>query len=523
MNGILKNASATRDSPGLAELREENMSLLQRIKDLESKTDMMQNKDRYIPTDAQAYLNSNKFTIYNISRDSDIMDTFPQELTVPELSYEQTKAIVQFSLEYLSFIHCAIHSTDFYTMYHRLGINNCLSRGDYLDCSIWYGLLCSGIYFADCDQLESWGIDFISAKEYPGIYLRASLECLHRAEYMKYPDIRTVQAFCVLSLSFNQLNSRYLQDCLSLTAIYVCQTLGLDNIKDEEDEGNQERSTTLDKEVCRRIWWTVVIIDWLRVGNGRTMIGPGTFATQLPSNLETTTSKQVLPLNTLTPVSYLIAMARVSKIRRCPKDSISTLQEYDKQLLSLLDSLPNELKFSEHPYFSDSSTSSFQRFLITIVTAHERLLINLRVLSFASQSDWNLIHKPVCIDCAQLIIRVCCMEAPKIFKKAWVVPGNGVPSAILLLIYTTRYNDEIFQVFIPLLEDLSKVNGVAARGFRLLQHIQRMGNTNRIQDILKDWNQLSDFATLPHDPDIGFNGLLDFDADFWDQIIQNFS
>lgn len=104
-----------------------------------------------------------------------------------------------------------------------------------------------------------------------------------------------------------------------------------------------------------------------------------------------------------------------------------------------------------------------------------------------------------------------------------MVPGNGVPSAILLLIYTTRYNDEIFQVFIPLLEDLSKVNGVAARGFRLLQHIQRMGNTNRIQDILKDWNQLSDFATLPHDPDIGFNGLLDFDADFWDQIIQNFS
>jgi hypothetical protein len=231
VNGVLKNTSSYSDHD-IETLREENITLLQRIKDLESRAEMSHN--RHIPTDAQAYLNSNKFTIYNLAWDSGIMNTLPEELRTPELKYEQTTAIVQFSLEYLSFIHCAIRSPDFYTQYHRHGIQECFSRGDYLDSCIWYGLLCSGIYFADYERLQSWGIDSALANEYPEIYMRASLECMHRAEYMKYPGIRTVQAFCVLSLCFNQLNSRYLQDCLSLTAIYICQTLGLDNIDGRE-------------------------------------------------------------------------------------------------------------------------------------------------------------------------------------------------------------------------------------------------------------------------------------------------
>lgn len=82
---------------------------------------------------------------------------------------------------------------------------------------------------------------------------------------MRRHDVCTVQTIAVLGISFNNLGEHKLYRTLWSCAFRIAQSLGMDRPMDVE--------LKIRPELCRRLWWTLIICEWLaypRLGRNST-------------------------------------------------------------------------------------------------------------------------------------------------------------------------------------------------------------------------------------------------------------
>lgn len=439
---------------------------------------------------------------------------------LPDITRFQSTKIIQYSLDCLNFLHNALHPPSFYLEHDYFWNSNQPKkltakydrvRGQYLWASIWYATMCLGVFYADENLKSNIGFDEKTIKVLPHMLLAASLECLHRGEIYKYPDIRSVQVFCVLSPCFQALAGVNMRNSLLNTVVYISQRLNLDKIDSEEqldmikryDYGDVDSSTRfLDRELGRRIWWSLVCIDWMDNTGRDSVIKAISFTTTIPGNynddelIEVTEDENQVqipspsPLKSFTVSAFHIYMSKLASIKRRYYFDINShsviyenLVSANEELDKLMETLPSPLEISSRKYiFGDitSQTLSWQRFLIQVITDFERLNINRTMSVCVSKTEWNRTCRKTCQKSARSLLMNCSNSLPLVYKKHPAVLGSGIAAAVFLLLDLMDGKSSKKQIseriqwienFLPVLEDLQLIHSQARRGITIIRKL----------------------------------------------------
>jgi len=248
-------------------------------------------------------------------------------------------------------------------------------------------------------------------------WYETSLFFLNRAEFMRYPRIETCQAVAVLEISFSIFGDHDLSFTMRACALSVARNLGLDR----DDRTDAARIGNLSKEARRRLWWTLVICDWLSGPYPPSQLTEDDFDVALPTAEPTQMVKGCPPGLQIHPVQYHIFMAKTSivynrfkqSIRDCNVPNDRVVRKADAELAEVIDTLPPHLSPDGlEKHVEDDLSQRFpwirwQRVDVTLVLLHHRLRMS-RVLQAEWQADrlrygWA---RQICLGAAREIIRI---------------------------------------------------------------------------------------------------------------------
>lgn len=431
----------------------------------------------------------------------------------PDITRKQSTMIVQYALECLNFLHCAVHPPSFYLEHDyywdsdqpkKLSFEYDRNRGQYLWTAIWYAILCLGTFYADDDLKQRLGIEVNTLQVYAHMFFAASLESLHRGEVYKFPDIRSVQVFCILGPCYQAFSGINMRNSLLNTMVYISQRLNLDKIDSEaklkltqrNDYGDVDTSTRfLDRELGRRIWWSVVNSDWLDSTGRMSNIRPGSFTTVIPGNFNDSDLLEFLDKDeayevpvpyspeVFTASTFHIYMTKLASIKRkyyFDNDAqLDCLLAANEELDRLSESLPPPLRNTSSKFVYgnyESQALSLQRYLIHIATDFERLTINRTMAVYLPKAKWNESCRQACLNYARSLLTNCSINVPLVFKKHPMVSGNGIAAAVYVLLdllddglqpqitERLKWVDE----FLPVLEQLQQFHSQARRGISII-------------------------------------------------------
>lgn len=224
----------------------------------------------------------------------------------------------------------------------------------------------------------------------------AALYFLYQADFLRRHDLKSVQAIAILGIVFNNVGDSELHSVMWSSAIRIAQSLRLD-----QDDANIDE-TFAATQLRRRLWWTLVLCEWLPVPYHTPCIVEADFHVALPSVLD----DEELYLVGVTweerprPIQYHLVMIQLAqlfhrfrtRLHSVLHDAIqlgSFVLNTDESLAQIIESLPTHLR---HEQQEDGSTSSleivkpwiaWQRVNLSLALLYHRIVIN-RVL----QNQW---------------------------------------------------------------------------------------------------------------------------------------
>ncbi|KAH7021479.1 uncharacterized protein B0I36DRAFT_367885 [Microdochium trichocladiopsis] len=243
----------------------------------------------------------------------------------------------------------------------------------------------------------------------------AALFFLDRAEFMKRPRLETCQTIAILEISFSIFGDHKLSFIMRSCALTVARSLGLDR----ENPMDESQLTALGKEARRRLWWTLVICEWLSGPHPPSQLTEDDFDILLPVVDSSHMVRDGPPGLEIHPVQYHVFMAKTSivynRFRRSLRDPTVArdvlVRKADEELAGVIHTLPQHLspdglaKRQEEDLSRRYPWIRWQRVDVTLVLLHHRLEIS-RIL----QNDWqaNPSHygwaRQICLGAAKEII-----------------------------------------------------------------------------------------------------------------------
>ncbi|KZL75557.1 C6 zinc finger domain-containing protein (nucleus protein) [Colletotrichum tofieldiae] len=310
-------------------------------------------------------------------------------------------------------------------------------------------------------------------------WYEAAVFCLEQADFMRRNDVRCVQAIAILGMCFYNFGDSGLARHLWSCAIRIAQDLGLDG------SGATRAAAELGREAQCRLWWTLVICEWLAVPYHVPQVEWGDFDVPLPS-----VASDSVSADGVQPVLYHIFMARTATVyhgfRSALRDGTRPVDEVvrstDEALAEVINTLPDHLQPDSgrnkgmreledaHPWVK------WQRFDISLVLLHHRMRINRALqnewLEAPGQYDWA---RGVCIRSAMDIIWITHnWDQPAAMRRQWALSLHVFVAAVFLLRESQRsgaevdFGDEV-QLAVEYLDEVKSRNAVAERAVEILR------------------------------------------------------
>ncbi|KAA8915551.1 hypothetical protein TRICI_002290 [Trichomonascus ciferrii] len=432
------------------------------------------------------------------------------EKVLGKLTKELSESIVSFSCKNLSFIHNGISSTLFLEEHNAFwedqipsdiqcinyllpsGFQEQTPRDYYFWMALYYAVLCTGVYFGH-DQLKIYStFSDTEAENIPSVLFRASYDCLHRADFMNFPDLRTVQVYCILSTCFHSFAGVHLHNCLLNSVIYTARYLRLDRIPNNTGE-----TLEYEKEVSKRLWFTLCVIDWMSNFGRPSSISVGEFSTPYPqlltdsqlyqmatSNISVKSISFVPAGNSYSNILYQHYMIELAKIKReyyFDNATKSSLHSADVELEKLMNRYENEFcNIVHHPVDEvsvDVHTFEFSRYLLYSSLESEILEISRRYLSVVGKDMWEKCFRQRTIDKSLKVLRHL-REYPTHFNRMWFIMNHVTSAAMFLLLDILMFKETgsvvearmaIIKDYLPLMKQNTHLQ--AKVGFVLLDRL----------------------------------------------------
>jgi hypothetical protein len=97
-------------------------------------------------------------------------------------------------------------------------------------------------------------------------WYEAALSELNLSDFFSKPQLSTVQTTAILMLLHRNFGEAHREYFLLGLTVNVARSLGLDHLGQEDTNFRINRSSRWtdrkDRELGRRLWWTLVICDW---------------------------------------------------------------------------------------------------------------------------------------------------------------------------------------------------------------------------------------------------------------------
>ncbi|KAH7163404.1 hypothetical protein B0J13DRAFT_431709 [Dactylonectria estremocensis] len=392
-----------------------------------------------------------------------------------------SEALIAFDKKWNAWAHCALEYPTFEHEHRSFmeSIENGASLSD-LDpawLSVYFSILSAALLMMD----EEYALELDLPGDPHGLirnWYEAALLCLNRADFMRKNNVRSVQTIAVLGMCVYNFGDSELHNHLWSCAVRIAQALGLDGSRTDSPV------MPLGEEAQRRLWWTLVICEWLCVPYHVPQVAEADFYVPLPSTDPDG--------NHIQPVQYHIVMARTSTVyhrfreslRRGGRPVAETVHLADQELAEVINSLPEHLqpdggKITEldqleakHPWIK------WQRFDVSLVLLHHRLRIHRALqaewLEFPGQHDGA---RAICMRSARDIIWIAHnWDQPAAMRRQWALSFHVFVAATLLLRESKAASlpddinlDEQIAIAISYLDETKSRNMVADKGSRILR------------------------------------------------------
>lgn len=452
MRGNLVKNSASEDlgNRNYAELLQENAILRSLLADQDALTIAGTETDRKVTPKLRAHGRSRTEDVER--RLFDEIGASSKPRTVCELkdiilpSRDFSQSIIDNAFGWTFWIHFALFIPKFRREHEdfcdRLRANQSLAEMDPAWMAIYFSVLASTLMFMDekeTDDKRPAGVDFTSLLRN---WYESALLFLDRADYMKKPDVRTPQAIAILHIVFNNVGDVHRHQSMWTVAIRQAQQLGLSSDEDNADESYCEQ------QIRRRLWWTLVICEWLPVPHRSPCLHEIDFSCKLPDEvdddeLETASGSSRLPRSKPRPVRYHIAMAEVSKIyyrlrymlrlRQWKTEDVARFVfNADEQLANLVTDLPSYLQFDEKSTAATESRDRQYPFIPWQKRSLAKVLLYYRMaISSQLQEHWldgstdGARTRAICMSSARGLIHSTLTETADASKlRPWSVPRS---------------------------------------------------------------------------------------------------
>ncbi|KAF6833236.1 hypothetical protein CMUS01_06642 [Colletotrichum musicola] len=398
-------------------------------------------------------------------------------------SRRASEGLVAYDEKWNSWVHYALEYPHFHKEHAEFmeSIDRGVKLMDYDPAwlSVYFSVITAALLMMDSQEASSvLGPDHQEILEN---WYEAALFCLGQSELMRTSNIRVVQAVAVLGICFYNFGDAELSQHLWSCAIRIAQNLGLDGSR----PGRTPKE--IGQEAQCRLWWTLMICEWLVVPYHVPQVDEGDFDVALPSM----DPGSGLP-GGLQPVQYHIFMARSSivyhRFRSALREGTRPVSEVvrlaDEELAEVINTLPehlhpdggkneemNELE-GEHPWIK------WQRFDISLVLLYHRMRINRSL-----QRDWKASPgqhewaRTVCIRSAMDIIWIIHnWDQPAAMKRHWPFSSYIFVAVIFLLRESCAggsgehvdFSDEVRRG-IEYLDEVKSHNAIAYRAAAVLR------------------------------------------------------
>ncbi|KAJ5682138.1 uncharacterized protein N7477_002078 [Penicillium maclennaniae] len=166
--------------------------------------------------------------------------------------------------------------------------------------SLLFAVLTGSMASAPSSIAQSWGFRGRERNSLSKRRLKASIACLHEADYMACHSIYSVQAIATLTITAHMLGQSNGFSVLLASGVRIAQGLGLHQL----GEGSDSRATdVVSREIGRRIWCQLCIQDWFSIPFTESyLIHRLAFSTKKPQNCDN--DIQSLPEDHPTVTSY---------------------------------------------------------------------------------------------------------------------------------------------------------------------------------------------------------------------------
>ncbi|KAI7767342.1 hypothetical protein LZL87_013091 [Fusarium oxysporum] len=393
------------ETPTYQELKEENDRLRREIMTLKSRQDR---QTTIYLAQAQLFENSLDDVEYTPGElDDGLWESLASESNIDRSSVlnwadiilpdaDTSKKLVEFDRTWNSWVHYALEYPQFKDecdhFVSSLEKGLALDKADVSWLALYFSVLSTALLMMEDNEAQSLQLpNDLSIERVSRNWYEAAIFCLHKADFLRVANVHNVQAIAVLCMTFNNRGDSEIGHHLRVSAIRIAQTLRLGEYNNER-EG---RHLSIESE--RRLWWTLVICEWLNLTHQSPALDESDFSVPLPSVPHPKPQGGLVD-----PVHYHIFMARTSQViytfrislkygLKSLDNVVNVVKAADEGLASIIDTLPSHLQ-PESDAVTNTEIQSleatqpwikWQRYDLTLVLLHLRMHIN-RVL----QNQW---------------------------------------------------------------------------------------------------------------------------------------
>ncbi|GAA5905433.1 hypothetical protein JCM8208_004277 [Rhodotorula glutinis] len=375
-------------------------------------------------------------------------------------------AILEYSLGRVGWQHGAVHAGQFLAECAEFDSWGPL-RADKVNqawLALYLAVLCVGVKHMDAADARACGLTRDDVRVLPKLWFDASVDALHRGQFLAKHSVFSVQTIVILVISCQDVGGSDLIATLLACGIRIAQHLGLSRLgPDDEWERERRRAGVepesdegvkglVQREVGKRLWYALATEDWLSVPFRRSYsISPSHFTTPLPLNChdEDLSSGTAVdrPQDEATCVSKVLVAHKVAScIRRFFDDvnvnsrpdrdlSYDLLLDVDREIRDIIETGPAFLRSDDDKALEEQPP--WVRWMLHwwIMSVSHKLLMCHRVFLGRSFRDSRFaFSRKAAIEAARSIIQELVKGSHLPYQHLWTVPYHSISAAVVVIL-----------------------------------------------------------------------------------------
>ncbi|KAJ5145367.1 hypothetical protein N7448_002759 [Penicillium atrosanguineum] len=277
--------------------------------------------------------------------------------------------------------------------------------------SLLFAVLTGSMASAPSSMAQSWGFRGRERNSLSKRWLKASIACLHEADYMACHSIYSVEAIATLTISAHMLGHSNGFSVLLASGVRIAQGLGLHQLGEESDA---RATDVVGREVGRRIWCQLCIQDWFSIPFTESyLIHRLGFNTKKPQNCNNDICS--LPEDHPTVTSYSRLFYEIAALMPDLQDDVTSCNtlytkyeevlKYDRRLRTLATQhLPYYLQ-NVHLDPAWPCYVPWARRSLAISSAHKVIMIHRKFLSLSFVNPMFEFTRKTCVAASRTIIK----------------------------------------------------------------------------------------------------------------------